>query len=119
MSLRTLAVGLLTSLLSSLSVSVALADGVTLPEAERVVLDNGTILILSENHDVPLIGLEAVIRGGAAADPKGKHGLASLFAGLLEKGAGARSSQEFAEAVAAVGGSVRWRASTLASFTFI
>lgn len=83
---------------------VVLADGVTLPAAERVVLENGTVLILSENHDVPLIGLQAVLRGGAAADPAGKYGLANLLAGLLEKGAGKRNAAEFAEAIASVGG---------------
>ncbi len=82
----------------------AYADGVTLPDAERVVLENGVVLILNENHDVPLIGLEAIVRGGASADPADKHGLASLFANLLEKGAAERSSLEFAEAIAAVGG---------------
>ena len=82
----------------------ATADGVTLPSAERVVLENGTVLILNENHDVPLIGLEAIVRGGAATDPADKHGLANLLASLLEKGAGERSAGEFAEAVAAVGG---------------
>ncbi len=92
------------ALLFLLFSSVALADGVTLPAAERVVLDNGTVLILSENHDVPLIGLEAVVRGGAAADPVDKHGLASLLADLLVKGAGDRTSAGFAEAVASVGG---------------
>jgi zinc protease len=91
-------------LLTPLFFSVAVADGVTLPDAERVMLDNGTVLILIENHDVPLIGLQAVIRGGAVADPADKHGLANLLAGLLEKGAGDRSSSEFAEAVASVGG---------------
>lgn len=82
----------------------AIADGVTLPSAERVVLENGTVLILNENHDVPLIGLEAVVRGGASTDPADKHGLANLLASLLEKGAAERSAVEFAEAVAAVGG---------------
>ena len=80
------------------------ADGVMLPDAERVVLENGTTLILVENHEVPLIGLQAIFRGGAAADPAGKYGLASLFAELLEKGAGDRDAAEFADAVARVGG---------------
>ena len=84
--------------------AVAFGQGVTLPDAERVVLDNGTVLILNENHDVPMIGLEAVVRGGAVADPADKHGLASLLANLLVKGANERSSSEFAESVAAVGG---------------
>ncbi len=90
-------------LLGLLSTAV-LADGVTLPAFERIVLDNGTVLILNEKHDVPLIGLEAVVRGGAVADSAGRYGVANLLANLLEKGAGKRSSAEFAEAIAAVGG---------------
>ena len=82
----------------------AWAQGVTLPPVERIELDNGAVLLLVEKHDVPLIGIEAVIRGGATSDPEGKAGLASLLAGLLEKGAGDRDSAAFAEAVAAVGG---------------
>ncbi len=91
-------------LLAALGCYSSFAAGVSLPDAERVVLANGTVLILNENHEVPLIGLEAVVPGGASADPADKHGLASLLAGLLEKGAGDRSSAEFAEAIASVGG---------------
>lgn len=86
--------------------AMAAADGVTLPAVERVVLDNGTVLVLHEKHDVPLIGFEALVRGGAAMDPIEKYGLTSLLAGLLEKGAGERNAAEFAEAVAAVGGEI-------------
>ena len=82
----------------------ALAAGIELPDHERIELENGTVLLLSEKHDVPLIGLRAVIRGGAAADPVARGGLANLFAGLLEYGAGKRDAATFAEAVAAVGG---------------
>ena len=35
----------------------ALAQGVTLPEYHLVELDNGAVFILSEKHDVPLIGV--------------------------------------------------------------
>ena len=90
--------------LGLLFAAAAFGNGVTLPDAERIVLENGTVLILNENHDVPLIGLRAVVRGGASADPADKHGLANLLANLLEKGSGDRSAAEFAETVAAVGG---------------
>jgi len=86
--------------------SAAFADGITLPHFERVVLTNGTVLLLNENHDVPLIGLEAMIRGGATADLADKHGLASLLANLLIKGANGRSAAEFAESIASVGGEI-------------
>ncbi len=82
----------------------ALAKGLSLPEHERVELDNGVVLLLSEKHDVPLVGLEAIVRGGAVTDPEGLHGLASLLAGVMEKGAGNRDAAAFAEAVDAVGG---------------
>ena len=98
---------LLLSLLALFGLSVSYAAGVTLPDANRVVLENGTVLILNENHEVPLIGLEAMIRGGASADPGDKHGLADLLANLLEKGAGERNAAQFAEAVASVGGELR------------
>ncbi|MBT8087524.1 MAG: insulinase family protein, partial [Gammaproteobacteria bacterium] len=96
--------GILAGFVLLLVVTSALAKDELLPEYERVVLENGTVLLLSEKHDVPIIGMRAVIRGGAAEDPADKAGLASLFAGMLEKGAGGRSAAEFAEAVAAVGG---------------
>ena len=92
------------ALLAMLPLATALGDGVTLPAFERIVLENGTVLILNENHELPLIGLHAIVSGGAAADPADRHGLASLLANLLPKGAGDRSPAEFAEAVAAVGG---------------
>jgi predicted Zn-dependent peptidase len=84
----------------------AVAQGVTLPDARHVVLENGATIILVEKRDVPLIGMQAVIRGGAVSDPEGQAGLSSLLAGLLEKGAGERDATAFAEAVDSVGGSL-------------
>jgi len=91
--------------LSLLAGPVWSAD-ITLPEYERVVLDNGAVLVLSEKRDVPLIGMQAAVRGGAAMDPAGKAGLSGLLATVLEKGAGDRDAAEFAEAAARVGGLV-------------
>jgi len=89
-----------------LAASVCAAQGVTLPAVRHVELENGASIVLIEKHDVPLIGLQAVIRGGAVSDPDGQAGLASLLAGLMEKGAGERSAAEFAEAVDSVGGAL-------------
>jgi predicted Zn-dependent peptidase len=94
------------SLCGCLLALTAFAQGVTLPDARHVVLDNGATIILVEKRDVPLIGLQAVIRGGAISDPEGQAGLSSLLAGLLEKGAGERDAAAFAEAIDAVGGSL-------------
>jgi len=89
-----------------LSGALASAQGVTLPEYHYVELDNGAVFILHEKRDVPLIGVQALISGGAVTDPEGKAGLSNLFATMLEKGAGERDAASFAETVAGVGGSL-------------
>jgi len=77
---------------------------VKLPQHERVVLPNGTVLVLSEKRDVPLVGLEATVRGGASSDPEGLNGLSSLLAQVMQYGAGDRTAAQFAEAIESVGG---------------
>ncbi len=83
---------------------LAHAAGLALPDYERVELANGTVLLLSEKHDVPLIGMRAVVRGGSVTDPADKAGLTELLAAVMQKGAGDRDGAAFAEAVARVGG---------------
>jgi len=92
------------ALLGFLAGTSAHAQGVTLPDFERVDLDNGAVLLLSVKTDVPLVSATAMLRGGGGADPEGQEGLAALFADLLEKGAGARDAAAFADAVDSVGG---------------
>lgn len=97
----------------SLAATSAFASSaVKTPNFEKVKLGNGTTLLLMERHDVPLIAFNAVIRGGALTDPEDRLGTANLLAGLLEKGAGARDANAFAETVASVGGSIETGAST-------
>jgi zinc protease len=93
------------------SAALAAAE-VKTPDFEKVKLANGATLLLMERHDVPLIAFNAVIRGGALSDPNDGFGTANLLAGLLEKGAGARDANQFAETVASVGGSIETGAST-------
>lgn len=93
----------------SYAISVSAAannDGVRMPRFERVILRNGVTLLLMERHDVPLIAVDASLRGGAVTDAPGKFGAAQLLSQWLLKGAGARNAEQFAEDVAAVGGSI-------------
>jgi len=75
------------------------------PEHERLSLGNGAVLILVPRRDVPLVAFNAVLRGGGLADPASRPGVASLVAGLLEKGAGERNAYAFADVVEGAGGS--------------
>jgi predicted Zn-dependent peptidase len=79
--------------------------GVKVPAHQRFVLPNGLTIILVPRKEVPLIAFSGFVRGGALADPPGKPGVASMVAGLLDRGAGKRSAFEFADAVEGVGGS--------------
>jgi zinc protease len=100
----------LAALALMLLAGAAFAQGVTLPDFERIELDNGAVLLLSEEPEVPLVSVSAILRGGAAVDPDGRGGLANLLASLLEKGAGERDAALFAETIDASGGMLMSRA---------
>jgi zinc protease len=86
--------------------------GVHVPAHERYVPDNGLTLAIVPRRDVPLVAFNAVLRGGSLCDQVSKPGVASLVAGLLEKGAGKRDAFAFADAVEGVGGSFNAGANT-------
>jgi len=98
-----------TSLAAPLAAGYSFAQSgpgaIQIPRHERIELPNGITLVIMPRGEVPLIAFNAVLRGGALGDPPGKPGVASLVAGLLEKGAGERDAFAFAEAVEGVGGS--------------
>jgi zinc protease len=96
---------MVTPLGSGAAFAQSTSDGVRVPAHERIVLSNGLTLIIMPRRDVPLVAFNAVLRGGELGDVAGKPGVASLVAGLLEKGAGARDAFQFADAVEGVGGS--------------
>jgi zinc protease len=81
------------------------ASGIKVPATQRFVLPNGLTIVLMPKKDVPLIAFSGFVRGGALSDPAGKPGVASLVAGLLDRGAGKRNAYQFADAVEGVGGS--------------
>lgn len=96
----------------ALAASLAPASGVTVPPFTRSVLPNGTVLVVMPRKDVPLIAFTAIVRGGSVTDPATKPGIASITAGLLEKGAGARDAFAFADTVEGAGGSFSAAAGT-------
>ena len=76
------------------------------PRPERIVLDNGMVILLMEDHELPLVEITARVRGGARIEPKDKVGLAGIFAQVLRTG-GTKSMtgdqiDEFLEARAAL-----------------
>jgi zinc protease len=96
---------------------VAPAQSLRLPPHEKFVLKNGLTVLLLEKRGVPLVDIFAVVKTGAAADPSGEEGLASVTAGLLRKGTKNRTAQQFSADLDYIGGS--FSADAGADFTAI
>ncbi len=73
-------------------------------DVERVELPNGLVLLLSENHSMPAVSINAVVSTGSRYEPDQKAGLASIAGELLDEGTTSRTSHQIAETVEAVGG---------------
>lgn len=73
-------------------------------DVERVELSNGLVLLLSENHSIPSVSINAIVRAGSRLEADEKAGLASLCGALLDAGTVSRTSQQIAEAIEAAGG---------------
>ncbi len=69
------------------------------PAVQKRTLSNGLPVWIVEMHKVPVAAVTLAIKRGAAADPPGKFGLASLTADMLDEGAGSRGALEIADAV--------------------
>ena len=57
-----------------------------IPRPERVVLDNGMVVMLLEDHELPLVDATALVRAGERLDPAAKSGLAELTAEVARSG---------------------------------
>jgi zinc protease len=90
-------------LLGMASATSSWSADLRMPAYQRIVLDNGAVLLLMERRDVPLIAVHATIKGGALLDATNKAGTAALLSEWLMKGAGNRNAQQWAEQLAQVG----------------
>ncbi len=72
----------------------------------RAVLDNGIVVLVSENPITDIIAARLFVRAGSRWDPPEQMGLASLLAAVLTKGTDQLSSMDIAEQVESVGASL-------------
>ncbi len=73
------------------------------PRFERRQLSDGLELRIVERHELPIVTVNLVIKSGETLTPKGKEGLASLAANLLEEGTASRTTMELAGDLAEIG----------------
>jgi predicted Zn-dependent peptidase len=64
------------------------------PKPRRVVLDNGMVVMLLEDHELPLVDAVALIRTGSRLDPAAEAGLGQLAGEVLRTGGTAHRTPE-------------------------
>lgn len=80
---------------------------IKVPPVERVVLANGMILYLVEDHELPLINLSARIGAGSIDEPADKIGLAGITGDVMRTGGTkSKSGDEIDEELESIAASV-------------
>jgi len=81
-------------------------DEVRLPPVTRETLANGLRVVVAQTSELPLVEMTVMVGAGAAQDPPGQEGLATLTAATLTRGAGRLGAEALAEAIDALGGTL-------------
>jgi zinc protease len=87
------------------------------PAIQKRALSNGLPVWIVELHKVPVVHVSLVVKAGAGSDPRGRYGVASLTADMLDEGAGNRNALQIADAVDFLGANLStsstWDASSI------
>lgn len=92
-----------------LATVVVLALSITTSQAleiKRTKLNNGAVLLVSEQHQLPMVSIAIAFDAGARRDPGGKEGLAQLTASSLEQGTKQLTVADFNQKVDFMGSSI-------------
>ena len=78
----------------------------SLKDARRVELPNGLVLLLLENHRLPIFYATAALKDSSLYEPNDKLGVARLTGRLLDEGTDQHTGPQIAEMIENVGGSL-------------
>ena len=81
----------------------------------RVVLPNGLVVIVEENHANSTIAFSGLTRAGSMYDPDGKWGVADLTADMLERGTTSKTALQLAITLESKAAGVNFSAGTEAA----
>ena len=83
-----------------------------LPVPKRFALSNGLGVLLTEQHNLPIVAARLVALGGAGDNPADKPGLAGFAARMLTEGSKTRSALTMADDLAQIGAVLESRSNT-------
>ncbi|MBI4262841.1 MAG: insulinase family protein [Acidobacteria bacterium] len=79
---------------------------VKFPPYETRTLANGMQVVIVLHHEQPAVSMRLLVRAGSLQDPRGKAGVASLVASLLDQGTTTRGAQQIADQIDFIGGAL-------------
>ncbi len=79
----------------ALLLAIGFASNAHALNIKRMTLSNGAVLLVSEQHQLPMVTMSIAFDAGSRRDPKGKEGLAALTASSLTLGTTKLTSTEF------------------------
>ncbi len=85
---------------------------IKLPTTAETTLPNGLLVVVVEDHRLPLVSYRLALRSGDAHDPPELPGLVDMLTGLLTEGTESRTSREIADEVARLGATLQAGASS-------
>jgi predicted Zn-dependent peptidase len=96
---------------AALAAPHAAPAGELVPAYARTVLPNGLVVLLLEQHEVPVVDFQFLVSSGSIADPPGKEGLADLAVSLVRKGTDRYTAEQIADELDFLGGTLDLNAS--------
>lgn len=78
---------------------------VRLPKYTHQTLSNGIVLDVMPRHDVPLVSIRVLIKGGSESDPAGLAGIATTTVEALRRGTSKRTAEQFSQELDSLGAS--------------
>ncbi|MEW5911782.1 MAG: pitrilysin family protein [Thermodesulfobacteriota bacterium] len=85
---------------------IILLPGLVLAAPQRIKLDNGLTVILSENHEAPVAAFQVWVRAGSIYEGPQEYGITHLIEHMIFKGTPRRPAGQMAGAIEALGGEV-------------
>ncbi|MFB3906003.1 MAG: M16 family metallopeptidase [Acidobacteriota bacterium] len=82
------------------------APTLKLPPIEHLKLSNGLPVVLLQKHEVPVVAMNLIVKGGSSLDPDKKSGLAALAASMMTEGAGRLDALQLADAIDFLGANI-------------
>jgi zinc protease len=94
------------SAVALVSATTVPARAQTAPRRERFVTESGTVVLVEESHQLPMVDFQVTLRTGSAHDPEDQEGVARMTARMVRMGTRRLRAADVEERIDALGGTL-------------